>query len=491
VAIASGIYFTRRSPSTVASMPNYVDPKLCAGCHANIWATYRFTGMARSFYRPSSANTIEDYTRQNTFYHRISDSYFTMLLRDGRYYQRRHQIGFGGKETNVEEKEIHYVMGSGNHVRTYLHRTSRNTLVELPLAWYAEKGGYWAMNPGYDRADHQGFRRKVSYDCMFCHNGYPEKDSIVPQFGKEPVFSARLPEGIDCQRCHGPGGKHVSVAQAPGSATETIRGTIVNPARLSPDREMEVCMQCHLETTSFPLPNSIQRYERAPFSYHPGEPLANFILYFDHAPGKGHDDKFEIAHAVYRLRRSACFQKSNGQMRCTTCHNPHDIPRGEQARQHYIKVCRQCHDAHPTKQVATDCLDCHMPKRRTEDVVHAVMTDHYIQRHKPTRNLLAEITERHETGANAYHGEVAPYYPAPLAATPENELYHAIVQVKQQSNLQAGIARLTEALEKQAPQRPEYYFELGDAWWTSGLTKFGSKVKITSVPSRMVNTVAV
>ena len=37
-----------------------------------------------------------------------------------------------------------------------------------------EKGGYWAMNPGYDRPDHEGFRRPISYDCMFCHNAYPK-----------------------------------------------------------------------------------------------------------------------------------------------------------------------------------------------------------------------------------------------------------------------------------------------------------------------------
>src|SRR2546426_8252782 len=36
-------------------------------------------------------------------------------------------------------------MGSGNHVRTYLNRTSRNTLIELPLVWYAEKGGVFAF----------------------------------------------------------------------------------------------------------------------------------------------------------------------------------------------------------------------------------------------------------------------------------------------------------------------------------------------------------
>src|SRR6266699_4774936 len=138
------------------------------------WLVSRWEPWRCTFSRPQPNNPIEDYTKDNTFHHQASGSYFTMIERDGKYYQRRHQIGFDGKETNVMEKEIHFIMGSGAHVRTYLHRTRRDTLVQLPLAWYAENGGYWAMNPGYDRPDHQGFRRKVTYDCMFCHNGYPE-----------------------------------------------------------------------------------------------------------------------------------------------------------------------------------------------------------------------------------------------------------------------------------------------------------------------------
>ena len=117
-------------------------PLYARDCHANISETYARTGMGRSFSRPTTSNTVGSLTKPVTFYHKASDSYFTMTERDGRFYQRRYQIGFDGKETNSFEKEIHFVMGSGNHVRAFLHRTSRNTLVELPLAWYAENGGF-------------------------------------------------------------------------------------------------------------------------------------------------------------------------------------------------------------------------------------------------------------------------------------------------------------------------------------------------------------
>jgi hypothetical protein len=45
-----------------------------------------------------------------------------MVERDGKFYQRRSEVGFDGQESNVVEEQIDYVIGSGNHARSYLHR---------------------------------------------------------------------------------------------------------------------------------------------------------------------------------------------------------------------------------------------------------------------------------------------------------------------------------------------------------------------------------
>ena len=475
LVLAPGILNAQRPLTLAGAEPDFVNLQVCAGCHRGVWETYRKTGMGRAFFRPSPENTLEDYDVKNTYYHPASDSYFTMQRRDGKYFQRRYQLDAAGKPLNVMEKQIDWIMGSGNHARAYLHRTERNTLVELPLGWYAENGGYWAMSPGYDRSNHDGFRRPITYDCMFCHNAYPRIPAGNERPFSDPVYAEPLPEGIDCQRCHGAGGRHARLAGTAGAAVEEIRKAIVNPSRLSGERQMEICMTCHLEPTSFPLPNAIQRYERIPFSFKPGEPMGDFLLNFDHAPGAGREDKYEIVNSAYRLRRSACFLKSNGKLLCTTCHNPHDIPRGETAARHYASVCRQCHAAALDAEVANgkhpagwDCVECHMPKRRTEDVVHSAATDHMIPRRKPEGDLLAERAERHETAATAYHGPVALYYPETLPHTAENDLYLAVAQVKQGSNLAEGILQLTAAIEKYAPRRPEYYLELAEALENNG-----------------------
>ena len=384
----------------------YVNPSMCTACHADIAASYKKTGMARAFAKASAANVVLDANR--------------VVAREGRFFMRRDDF----------EKEIHYVVGSGKLAKTYLHRTAENKLIELPLSWYSEGGGTYAMSPGFDRPGHAGFRRAISAECMFCHNGYPA--DFVERRGEDAVFPPALPEGIDCQRCHGPGSEHVRAAG---------KAAIVNPAKLTPERQLEVCMQCHLETTSSPLPDAMVRFGRGPFSYRPGEPLGDFKVYFDHAPGTGHEDKFEIVSAAYRLRQSKCF--ASGKLQCTTCHDPHG---GASKR----PSCAGCHGALPAAHPkGEDCAGCHMPKRRTEDVVHAVVTDHRIQR-RPAKNLTAPLRESH--AREGYRGEVVQYYPAK-----RDDVMLAVAQVVQRANVRS----LDPAMQ---PAEAEYYLVMADAF---------------------------
>lgn len=466
---AAGVWWHMRQATGASSQPaaRYADPALCEQCHPDIAATYHKTGMGRAFHRVR-AQDINWPTPGKPWHHASSDTYFEMVQRDGSWFQRRWQIGFDGKQTNVDEKRADYVLGSGNHAETFLHLTENNTLQELPLGWYAEKGGYWAMNPGYDRPDFAGSVRPIYYECMSCHNGYPKVPEGEHKDVTQATYLQPLPEGIDCQRCHGPGQNHVDKA-TDGAPAEAIRAAIVNPARLNPDRQMEVCLQCHLETSNEKLPYAVVRFDRVLFSYVPGQTLSDYELIFNRA--KGNLNNFEVAQAGYRLRESQCFLKSAGKLGCISCHNPHDIPHGPQAAAHYNQVCVGCHAAVTASASAphkadANCVSCHMPKRRTDDAVHVVMTEHLISRRPPPGDLLAEKPERPEN--QPYQGEVVPYYPAKPASTEDNELIVAVAQVREQSNLKDGLPLLAARIDKYHPSGPFYYAELAQGYLAAG-----------------------
>ena len=338
----------------------------CLPCHAGVVESYAKTGMGRSFQVLRKANVVEDFSRANSFLHAASKSRFTMYERDGRFYMRRDHAVAG-----TIEKEMHYVLGSGNHARSYVHRTAEGRLLALPVSWYASpNGAYWQMAPGFDRPDHPHFRRRIGYDCFFCHNSYPSIPAGAD--AADPMYPAALPQGIDCSRCHGKADEHL---RRPG------RGNILNPARLPATRQLEVCLQCHLETTSQPLPFALRRFGRGFFSYDPSEPLGDYMVHFDHEDRAPWNEKFEVVSAPYRMMQSPCFLKSKGRLTCTTCHNPHERPSQNDA------PCRACHESsHARKAEAKqNCIPCHMSRRSPEDAKLTTFTDHRISRRPETR----------------------------------------------------------------------------------------------------------
>jgi predicted CXXCH cytochrome family protein len=439
----------------------YLQPGACAECHQKIAESYARTAMARTF------GAVPADLKNGGLWHNASQEFFTVYARGGRSYVRRYQIGFDGNKTTLFEARLDYWIGSGNHARSYISRTKTGALIELPITWYAEDGGHWAMSPGYDRPDHAGFSRRINYRCMSCHNSFVRSDPHAGEDAGEESsrFADQLPKGIDCQRCHGPGQAHLEAVRR-GAPADSVRSAIINPARLSHDRQMDVCLQCHLETTSLKLPAALLRYGRSPFSYLPGEPLADYALYFERAEGR-EDGRFEFTSAAYRLRKSDCYQKSGGRLTCVTCHNPHEPSNTPAAQQRFSEACLSCH-ANALRQlvvvrrhpVAQDCISCHMPKRRPSDAVHTTVTDHWIQS-RPASDPTGPLVERHDGNTPPYRGRVLRYYP--LNQKPEDALYEALAQVKHDANLEQGLSELENAVTRFSPSRSEFYFELAEA----------------------------
>ena len=426
---------------------DYVADSACATCHPAKYASYQGVGMAQSMRRPRREVLIEDF-RNAHFFHQPSNSHFEMAWKDGKLLFRRYQLDGGGRRINFLEQQVDWIVGSGHRSRVYLYRTPSGEMYQLPIAWYTQERA-WGMAPGYDRPDHDGVTRAVRRECLFCHNAYPEVKEGSDAHWMPQVFPAALPEGTGCQRCHGPGAAHVRAAVS-GSEAET-RAAIVNPARLSPPLRDSVCFQCHL----LPAVSLIgaRRFERGDYSFRPGQPLGDYMLHVDiDEPGRARDERFEINHHAYRLRQSACYIK--GGISCISCHDPHQPLRSDPRLAGVTKVCLGCHQQHERKSetvAADDCVSCHMPRRRTQDVVRVVMTDHRIQRRPPPGDLLAPLAEHDPDikGVELFDRSEAP--PGALG-----ELYRAVAVLRAMPRNTAAANFVTRNLGATTSAVPRY-----------------------------------
>jgi len=479
---------------TSGAAPGYVDSKLCGMCHQEEYVSYQEVGMARSFYSPATAEAqgrwIEDFDAP-PYFHEPSRRWYRIERGEGGSLRfRRWQQDTEGRPIHELEIPIEWVLGSGNHSRVYLYRTPMGELYQLPLAWYSQEGGRWAMSPGFDRADHEGVTRRVRRECMFCHNGYPDVPPGSDAYGEPQTFPAELPEGTGCQRCHGPGAEHAREALAGEGVGEAVRAAIVNPGRLEPRLRNGVCYECHMQP-SVAIPG-VRRFGRGDYSFRPGEDLADYRVGIDvREAGRDPADRFEINHHPYRLEQSACFQESAGALSCLTCHDPHrKVPPAERAA-HYRAACLGCHEdldhpdlpldglKRPTSESAgaggepeplatSDCTACHMPERRTEDVVHVVMTDHRIQR--PPADPAALLAPREEDHDPQIVGVVLTE-PERAPAGALGEVYRAAAAVRMGASLATAVPHLEKSLsaaslEEIAPWLDLAQGQLGLQRWT-------------------------
>jgi Flp pilus assembly protein TadD len=322
------------------------------------------------------------------------------------------------------------------------------------------------MAPGFDRPDHSGINRQVTRKCMFCHNAYPQVP-IASDQGLAQAFPAALPSGIGCQRCHGPGGRHVELALRGETSSGSVAAAIVNPARLTPERRNDVCYQCHLQpAVVLPLQ---RRFGRGDYSYRPGEPLAEYLPQLDVVEeGLAREDRFEINHHPYRLEQSRCFVASGGALSCLTCHDPHRRVAEEDRAAHYRERCLSCHGDDALEPIhvanaelegggweAADCTACHMPPRRPSDVVAVVMTDHRIQGRGGGAAWLETRPER-EPGVILDLRFLHPEQTPPGA---EGELHRVSSAVAMGADLGA-VEHLAGIVERLRPPHPGAYRQL-------------------------------
>jgi tetratricopeptide (TPR) repeat protein len=341
----------------LAAAPGYVGPEACAPCHARRVADFQQTSHFRACRLPQpgamplgfAPGTGKLATHEPALRFEMTQAGLDFLV------TAIHRTPMGEQRTS---SRIGLVYGA--HAADEVFFSWRgDRLYELPAVWLhpLQQWAHTTINR-YGAGD---FSRAAATRCLECHNTWFEHVAGTPNQYKRDSFIL----GVTCERCHGPGRDHVAFHQAHPRAD--AGHAVVHPGRLTRDRQIEVCTQCHS--------NAIKR--RGPvLSYQPGEPLdASFRTIVTK-----HAENDHVANQVQYLRQSKCFQK-NDTLTCTTCHNPHrPAPSGPDQRS-----CLKCHRSADCAEqdrlpaaVRSNCVGCHMPPRVWMNVHFHTADDQYV-----------------------------------------------------------------------------------------------------------------
>lgn len=373
----------------------YLGINTCKSCHFDIYNTFINTGMGQSFAKASKKKSIGNFDKK----HKIFDSYSNFFYEPFWSGEELFLKEFRLKNRDTIHKRIEkisYIIGSGQHTNSHI-LSNNNYLFQAPFTYYKQKE-LLDLPPGFEKGNNTRFSRVIALECLSCHNAYPK---IVPGSLNKYIS---IPEGIDCERCHGPGSIHVQKVQS-GDLTDTsayIDYSIVNPKKLPYNLQVEICQRCHLQG------NTVLKEGKTFFDFKPGKMLSEYQnVFLPEFSNSGSD--FIMASHADRFKQSKCFINSknidpkiykNSKLKeqlnsfsCISCHNPH-VSVKETSAIKFNSVCNNCHNPNSKLSVLKNCTEkinirklkgdncwkCHMPNSGTLDIPHVSIHDHKIQR---------------------------------------------------------------------------------------------------------------
>ena len=192
-------------PVVVVDRGQYVGDEACADCHDELYRSYHRTGMGRSVSRFDPVTAPERFDGAARVYDPQHNLYYEPFVRGDTLFQREFRQDDAGCLVHERVHPAAWVVGSGNATRSYLMDVNGH-ITQMPLTWYVDKA-QWDLSPGYEQTNLR-FGRAISLECMTCHNGLPVHSPFTQSHYTD------VPEGITCERCHGPGSAHVDARLA-------------------------------------------------------------------------------------------------------------------------------------------------------------------------------------------------------------------------------------------------------------------------------------
>ncbi len=363
----------------------YVGRKTCRQCHADVYQSFKQTGMGQSYGAAKPSVSDADFSGHPTVYDSFKNFYYTPFWRDSNLFIKEYRLK-NGDTTHKRVQKIDHIIGSGQHTNSHIYSVNGH-LYQAPLTYYTQDGK-WDLPPGFEKGNNTRFSRKIGSECMTCHNMYPEFEELsVNKYHK-------VPDGIGCERCHGPGELHVK-AKKSGNLADS--GNIVNPSKLPTHLKNDVCQRCHLQG------NAVLKEGKDFFDFKPGMELSSVMTVF--RPEYKEENAFIMASHSERMQQSICYKATRNHqsfeaLNCITCHNPHKSVQKTES-QYFNKTCQSCHEEsqNPDRAITVckaskehrakaddNCIDCHMPKSGSVDIPHVAIHDHNIRVPDTTRD---------------------------------------------------------------------------------------------------------
>jgi hypothetical protein len=328
-------------------VPGYVEDAACQSCHRGKVEAFHRTSHYLTSSLPDKHSILGSFAVDANVMKTSNPELFFRMEQKGNDFFQTAAEGTDPFITSRSER-FAFVIGSGGKGQTYLFWKG-DDLFQLPVSYWSELG--WVNSPGY-RDGTANFNRPIIPRCLECHGTYFEQIPPPANRYRRTGFIV----GITCEKCHGPGREHAQhfAAKLPASASSAV----INPARFSRERQMDLCAWCHAGAGVSSQPA---------FSYVPGEALDKYLTLPQpdpSAPVDVHGSQVEM------LERSQCFEKSA--MTCLTCHDVHVV---QHDLSEFSQRCLSCHKPGSAMfpkqdhQVASDCIVCHMPLQETNLIV--------------------------------------------------------------------------------------------------------------------------
>lgn len=316
------------SIANTAAAAVYVGKQVCGECHQENYQAHAKHGHAGTFFDVSQTELPDIFASQSID---GGESFGVYQYALGSNHSLNVQVQGADQDAVLP---LQYALGSGHNAQTFLtlflsedgstrgleHRIScyhGGTQLGLTVG-HLKKSVDTPMEIYGDEIEPSTLQR-----CIYCH-------TTTAQVRSGAITN--LVANVNCEKCHGPGSEHVRLARE----SPTPPPYSVGQATWDSESELQLCGDCHR------LPRSLSKKELREYP--------NTLTRFQ----------------PVGMLMSNCYLKSNRQLRCTTCHDPHgSVHQLDEVQK--IEACRDCHGESNPGHVPcpvnnqSGCIECHMP----------------------------------------------------------------------------------------------------------------------------------